>query len=204
MWNGHIGEFEIYTSTDGETFDADPVATGTWDQSDAVKTVDFGRVEARALRLVALTEAAGLGPWSSAAEINVSGPDGDAALPDPPPPDEPDPPPDEEPEEPPAEPETPAPGSPGAIGEWSAVIAFPLVPVAAALLPNGNVRAFTCPYIRTVCSGCALSEAWKAVLKRACASLGTLCGSMHDALLPAGARLFFGARREQLSRQIAQ
>ena len=69
--NGHIGEYEIYVSADGDTFGDDPVVTGAWPDSGAIKTAEFDDVDAQALRLVALTEAPGNGPWTSAAEINV-------------------------------------------------------------------------------------------------------------------------------------
>ena len=69
--NGHIGEYEIYVSADGDTFGDDPVVTGAWPDSGALKTADFEDVDAQALRLVALTEAPDNGPWTSAAEINV-------------------------------------------------------------------------------------------------------------------------------------
>src|SRR5512142_255988 len=50
-----------------------PVAVGTWADDTIEKTATFARVDARYVRLTALTEAGNRGPWSSAAEINVLG-----------------------------------------------------------------------------------------------------------------------------------
>ncbi|WP_405594013.1 discoidin domain-containing protein [Streptomyces sp. NBC_01410] len=72
--NGRIGAYSVTTSTDGTTFGA-PVATGTWKDDDWVKGATFTRpVTARYVRLTATTEAGGRGPWSSAAELRLSGP----------------------------------------------------------------------------------------------------------------------------------
>ncbi|MGW7517121.1 discoidin domain-containing protein [Streptomyces sp. NPDC054796] len=72
--NGRIGAYTVATSTDGQTFGA-PVASGTWKDDDTVKSTTFtAPVSARYVRLTATTEAGGRGPWSSAAEIRLSGP----------------------------------------------------------------------------------------------------------------------------------
>ncbi|MGW6685367.1 discoidin domain-containing protein [Streptomyces sp. NPDC054961] len=72
--NGRAGAYTVTTSTDGTTFGA-PVATGTWRDDDTVKTATFTRGEnARFIRLTVTTEAGGRGPWTSAAEIRLSGP----------------------------------------------------------------------------------------------------------------------------------
>lgn len=71
--NGRIGQFEIYTSTDGSTFAGDPVAEGRWEDTSANKIEDFPAVECKAVKLVALTEAGGRAPFSSAAEIYLLG-----------------------------------------------------------------------------------------------------------------------------------
>jgi galactose oxidase len=70
--NGNIGRYSISVNTDGGTWSA-PVATGTWTDDISEKTATFARVNARYIRLTALTEAGNRGPWSSAAEINVLG-----------------------------------------------------------------------------------------------------------------------------------
>ncbi|HVK23114.1 MAG TPA: discoidin domain-containing protein [Actinokineospora sp.] len=68
--NGRVGRYEIAVSDDGTTFGA-PVATGTWADTSAVQTALITPVDARYVRLTALTEAGNRGPWTSAAEINV-------------------------------------------------------------------------------------------------------------------------------------
>ena len=64
--NGNIGAYSISVSIDGGTWSA-PVATGNWADDTSEKTVTFDRVDARYVRLTALTEAGNRGPWSSAA-----------------------------------------------------------------------------------------------------------------------------------------
>ncbi|MFC0844633.1 discoidin domain-containing protein [Streptomyces noboritoensis] len=72
--NGRIGTYAVSTSLDGTSFDA-PVASGHWKDDATSKTAIFTRtVSARYVRLVALSEAGQRGPWSSAAEIRLSGP----------------------------------------------------------------------------------------------------------------------------------
>jgi galactose oxidase len=69
--NGNIGEHQIFTSVDGETFTL--VAYGTWLDDGTEKSADFEPIPARYIRIVALTEAVNRGPWTSAAEINAYG-----------------------------------------------------------------------------------------------------------------------------------
>ncbi|MFJ8045988.1 discoidin domain-containing protein [Kitasatospora sp. NPDC096147] len=71
--NGRIGRYEVSTSTDDATWSA-PVATGGWADDAGTKRVDFAPVTARYVRLRALSEAGGRGPWTSAAEIRLLGP----------------------------------------------------------------------------------------------------------------------------------
>ncbi|MEU7603470.1 discoidin domain-containing protein [Streptomyces sp. NPDC041003] len=72
--NGRAGAYSVQTSTDGLTF-AVPVASGTWRDDDTVKTATFTRAEqARYVRLTVTSEAGARGPWTSAAEIRLSGP----------------------------------------------------------------------------------------------------------------------------------
>jgi galactose oxidase len=70
--NGNIGEYAVAVSTDGVTFSG-PVASGRFFDSATEKPVRFPPVSARYVRLTAITEAGGRGPWSSAAEIQVLG-----------------------------------------------------------------------------------------------------------------------------------
>jgi galactose oxidase len=69
---GGIGQYQIHVSTDGSGW-GDPVATGTFADDAAEKTIVFPNTKARHVRLTALTEAGNRGPWSSAAEINLLG-----------------------------------------------------------------------------------------------------------------------------------
>jgi galactose oxidase len=70
--NGTIGRYAVAVSTDGASWGA-PVATGQWADDKIPKTATFSAVSARYVRLTALSEAGGRGPWSSAAEIDVLG-----------------------------------------------------------------------------------------------------------------------------------
>jgi galactose oxidase len=70
--NGTIGSYTVSVSTNGTSWGA-PVATGQWADDKTPKTATFAAVSARYVRLRALSEAGGRGPWSSAAEIDVLG-----------------------------------------------------------------------------------------------------------------------------------
>jgi galactose oxidase len=67
--NGNIGEHQVFVSTDGNNFNL--VAFGTWMDDQTLKSADFEPVQARYVRIVALTEAGNRGPWTSAAEFSV-------------------------------------------------------------------------------------------------------------------------------------
>ncbi len=69
---GNIGRYSISVSMNGKKWSA-PVVTGTWANDKSLKTAVFGTVSARYVRLTALTEAAGGGPYTSAAEIGLLG-----------------------------------------------------------------------------------------------------------------------------------
>ncbi|MFE7582111.1 discoidin domain-containing protein [Streptomyces gardneri] len=72
--NGRVGAYTITVSTDGTHF-GEPVATGTWRDDDTVKTATFTRAaKGRYVRLTVTREAGNRGPWTSAAEIRLSGP----------------------------------------------------------------------------------------------------------------------------------
>ncbi len=101
--NGRIGSYRVELSSDGTTWTI--AATGAFADSAVVKTLGFTPTEARHVRLVALSEAGGRGPWSSVAEIDVVTTDPDT----------------------------------NAQGSWSGVTGLPIVPVAGAVLPSGEV-----------------------------------------------------------------
>ncbi len=68
--NGNVGQFTIKTSIDGSNY-TNQVASGTWADNTALKSIPFAQTNARFVRLVMRTEAGDRGPWSSAAEINI-------------------------------------------------------------------------------------------------------------------------------------
>ncbi|WP_225321032.1 discoidin domain-containing protein [Streptomyces luteolifulvus] len=76
--NGRVGRYEIRLSDDGRTWGA-PVASGTLADDATVKTLSFAAQGTRYVRLTALTEAGGRGPWTSAAELDLLGDPGSTA-----------------------------------------------------------------------------------------------------------------------------
>ena len=69
--NGRIKEYEVYVSDDKTNWGT-AVATGSWENSAAPKTIQFTPTTGRYFRLRALSEVNG-SAWTSAAEINVVG-----------------------------------------------------------------------------------------------------------------------------------
>jgi hypothetical protein len=68
--NGGVKDYAFYVSTDGQTW-GEPVARGTFDKDDHLKTVQFAApCETRFVRFVALSGHAN-GPWAAVAELNV-------------------------------------------------------------------------------------------------------------------------------------
>jgi len=112
--NGNIGEHIIDTSLDGVHWIA-PSALGTYQDSASTKTTFFEAIDCQYVRLRALTEAGGRGPWTSVASFNIFQAAGNA--------------------EPPAH---------DFQGQWSPTIDFPLVPVSMALEhDSGNVLVWS-------------------------------------------------------------
>ncbi|MFD7781497.1 TIM-barrel domain-containing protein [Streptomyces nojiriensis] len=70
--NGRIGRYEVYVSDTTADW-GPPVASGTFADTAAAKTAALAPKSGRYLRLKALTEAGGRGPWTSAAEITLTG-----------------------------------------------------------------------------------------------------------------------------------
>ncbi|GAA0259680.1 phospholipase C, phosphocholine-specific [Saccharothrix mutabilis subsp. mutabilis] len=66
--NGRIGRYELHVSADGANWGT-PVATGAFADDATPKTVRLWPTTTRHVRLRALTEAGGRGPWTSAAEV---------------------------------------------------------------------------------------------------------------------------------------
>jgi len=69
--HGRIHEYEFYVSLDGQTW-GNPVAAGFFADNPLEQQIDFEKITARYVRLVALSEVNG-NPWASAAELNVLG-----------------------------------------------------------------------------------------------------------------------------------
>jgi hypothetical protein len=70
MTNGRIARYEVYLSLDGKEW-GQAVATGTWPNDAARKTVPFAKPqEARFLKLVALSEVRGQ-PFAAVAEVDI-------------------------------------------------------------------------------------------------------------------------------------
>ncbi|MBC3846765.1 discoidin domain-containing protein [Winogradskyella echinorum] len=67
--NGTIADYEIYVSNDPNNWGT-AISTGTWANSNALKTVSFPVTQGRYVRLAALSEVNG-NVWASAAEINI-------------------------------------------------------------------------------------------------------------------------------------
>ncbi|MFE9463120.1 TIM-barrel domain-containing protein [Streptomyces virginiae] len=70
--NGRIGGYEIHVSDTTADW-GPPAASGTFADTAAAKTIALPPKTGRYLRLRALTEAGGRGPWTSAAEITLTG-----------------------------------------------------------------------------------------------------------------------------------
>lgn len=76
-----IGQYKVSVSGDGVDFAT--VATGTWSNTAAVKKIGIASVDARFVRLTALTTASGSGSRVAAAELYLQGAADDAAAPPP-------------------------------------------------------------------------------------------------------------------------
>ncbi len=70
--NGRVGQYEVYLSTSTSSWGT-AVATGTFADTATEKTVSFTSKQARYLRFRALTEAGNRGPWTSCAEVTLTG-----------------------------------------------------------------------------------------------------------------------------------
>ena len=69
--NGRIGDYEITLYTDAAP-DGVQIASGTWEDDPLPKEVTWELQEGvRGVKLTALTEAGGRGPWSCASEIQI-------------------------------------------------------------------------------------------------------------------------------------
>lgn len=120
---GAIGQFQVTVSTDGKHFGS-PVATGTWQNTTGVKTIGFAPVKVGWVRLTALTYAAGSGSAVTASSVTLYGAPQDEATLD-------------------SATSAVISTNPGVVGQWGSTIGFPLVPVAAALLPDNQLLTWS-------------------------------------------------------------
>lgn len=125
--NGRIGNWRVESSSDGNTWTQ--VVAGTWPDTGDEKYANFN-VNARYIRLVALTEAGNRGPWTSAAEINLIDPSPNGA--------------------PPAQ-------SPSN-GLWLYTVDMPIIPVAASNLPDGRVLVWSAFKLDDYVGGTGLTQ----------------------------------------------
>ena len=123
---GVIGQYEVSVSSDDVNFTT--VATGTWANTTATKKIGIDAVDTRFVRLTAVSTAAGSGSEVAAAELYLQGtPNVAAALP----------------ASKAAVSTAQVSTNPAVVGEWGPTIGFPLVPVAAALLPNNEMLVWS-------------------------------------------------------------
>ncbi|MFZ0665395.1 MAG: discoidin domain-containing protein, partial [Acidimicrobiales bacterium] len=120
---GAIGRFEIRVSDNAKHFGS-PIATGTWQDTTAVKSIGFAPVVARYVRLTALSYAAGSGTSVTASDVTLYGMPQEEAASD-------------------AAPESKPSTNPSISGSWGSTIGFPLIPVAAALLPDNQLLTWS-------------------------------------------------------------
>ncbi len=131
--DGSIGEFELSVSSDGIHFAT--VASGTWADDTAVKQVGMAPVSTRFVRLTGLSAASGTGTDVSAAELYLQGQphvsdrldahNASATVTSA------------------SAKESKTSDDPAVMGAWGPVIGFPLVPVAAALLPHNQLLVWS-------------------------------------------------------------
>ncbi len=120
---GAIGRFEVTVSTDGKHFGS-PIATGTWQNTTRVKTIGFAPVTVQWIRLTALNCAAGSGTVVTASSLTLYGTPQEEATLD-------------------SSSAAHISTNPAVVGQWGSTIGFPLVPVAAALLPDNQLLTWS-------------------------------------------------------------
>ena len=74
---------QIYVSDADGTFPSMPTAAGIWADNKDLKEVEFPSKNARAVRIVAITEAGGRGDWASGSELLILGRDPNSPAPAP-------------------------------------------------------------------------------------------------------------------------
>jgi Domain of unknown function (DUF1929)/F5/8 type C domain/Concanavalin A-like lectin/glucanases superfamily/Fibronectin type III domain len=161
---GVIGRFEVSISADGVHFVT--AASGTWANTTETKHVGIEPVTTRFVRLTARSFAAGSGSSIAAAGITLQG-----------------------------APEVQAPPSLGApspnlstdpavVGQWGPTIGFPLVPVAAALLPGNKLLVWSSNQTMTSAGGPSKTQTAIMDLATGQVSQRTVSNTGHDMFCP--------------------
>jgi galactose oxidase len=167
---GAIGRFKVRVSKDGVHFVT--VASGTWANTTAPKHIGIAPVRTRFVRLVALSFAAGSGRSVSAAGISLQG-----------------------------NPHVQAPlakslikastlsTNPSVVGQWGPTIGFPLVPVAAAPLPNNMLLVWSANEDNNFFKGPTYTQTALLNLNTGTVSQVTVSNTNHDMFCPGTAIL---------------
>ena len=160
-----IGRFEVSVSTDGVHFVT--VASGTWAGTTATKQVGINPVNTRFVRLTALSFAAGSGSFVAAAGLSLEG------VPDV-----------ESPVVKSAIKAQQLSTNPSLVGKWGPTIGFPLVPVAAALLPDDKVLVWSAD--EDMSYGDGQNETQTAILNLTTGQVSqeTITNTHHDMFCP--------------------
>jgi galactose oxidase len=177
--NGRIGQYTLEVSSDGATWTT--VKSGAFADAAGSQTVTFPAVVARYVRLNALTEAANRGPWSSAAELNLT-----STLPP-----TPSPSPTTSPTASPTPTATASPG-PNTTGTWSATIALPINPAAGALTSDGKVLTWSSYAGDTFGGSHGYTQTATVDTVTGAVSQRTVTETGHDMFCPGVAMLFDG------------
>jgi hypothetical protein len=162
---GVIGRFKVGVSADGVHFVT--AASGTWANTSETKHVGIEPVTTRFVRLTALSFAAGSGSSVAAAGISLQGA---------------------------PQVQTPATNAsslapalstnPSVVGQWGPTIGFPLVPVAAALLPNNKLLVWSADEDMTFDSHQDITQTAILDLSTGQVSQQTVSNTGHDMFCP--------------------
>jgi galactose oxidase len=171
--DGAIGRFEVSVSADGVRFVT--VASGTWADTTTTKQVAIAPVSTRFVRLTALSFAAGSGSSVSAAGISLMGV------------------PDVEPVAVKGAVEAQALSTnPSVVGKWGPTIGFPLVPVAAALLPGNKLLTWSADQDLHFGNGKSVTQTAILDLTTGKVTQVTITATQHDMFCPGVAILANG------------
>jgi galactose oxidase len=158
---GVIGRFEVSVSSDGVHFVT--AASGTWANTAQAKHIGIAPVTTRFVRLSARSFAAGSGSSVAAAGITLQGA---AAV---------------------QSPTINIPNlstNPSVVGQWGPTIGFPLVPGAAALLPNNKLVVWSADQNMNFGNGQNITQTAILDLTTGQVSQQTISNTSHDMFCP--------------------